>query len=150
MRVQLPDYGTFLHWPEPGIGWIHPDDTALVNQIVPSRRVFRRERFDGAFYHLRYGSTHVRIRPVMWLPLDNEGLDVGDQVEVSGVGLSREPYIGEIIEMEYFRRDREIRYQVRRVDMKQDRSYVAAHLKSLAGKLELTESDFVENRLPSE
>lgn len=148
MRVQLPDYGAFLHWPEPGTAWIHADDAVRASDLIPSRRVFCRERFDGTYYHLRYGEARLRIRPVMWLSLESDGFDVGQQVEVSGVGLAREPFVGEIIGMEYYRRSREIRYTVRRAGVVQQRLYVASELKTVSTKSALSQSDFVENKLP--
>ena len=36
---------------------------ALVRRLIPSPRVFRRERFDGLHYHLRYGRWQIRLRP---------------------------------------------------------------------------------------
>ncbi|MEZ6087595.1 MAG: hypothetical protein R3C05_06140 [Pirellulaceae bacterium] len=148
MRVQLPDHGVFLHWPEPGEQWIHPDDIALATRLIPSTRVLRRFRFDGTYYHLAYGTQRIRIRPVMWLQLEDEGFDMQQWVEVRSIGLSREPYVGQIIDVRYDRRARKVRYSVRRAEMSQPRKYEAHELKSLVDRNVLTTSDFKTNRLP--
>lgn len=148
MKVQLPDYGVFLHWPQPGVDWIHEDDVDLVSSLIPSTRVFRRDSFDGTFYHLRYGDKQFRTQPVMWLSVDGEGFDVGQWVEIASLGLSREPFVGQILEVRYDRRAQRIRYTVRRSDMTQPTKYTADQLKSIADRNVLRDSDFDTNQLP--
>ena len=53
----LPDYGCIARWPEDGQGFIHPDDVAVTNKLIPSERVLRRDHFDGSYYHVRYGDA---------------------------------------------------------------------------------------------
>ena len=148
MRVQLPDHGVYLHWPEKGEQWIHPDDVTLAKRLIPSSRVFRRYRFDGEYYHIAYGKQRLRVKPVMWLHLKDEGLDMQQWVEVRSIGLSREPFVGQIIDVRYDRRARKVRYTVRRADMKQPRRYEVHELRSLQDRNVLTKSDFQVNRLP--
>lgn len=81
-RPELPDWGVYLYWPTDGEGWIHPDDIAVAKQLIPSSRVFHRLRWDGEFYHLRYGQLVIRVRPSLWLPVLDNDLEVGQQVEV--------------------------------------------------------------------
>lgn len=138
MRPQLPDYGTFTHWPDQGRTLIHPDDIILATNVIPSSRVFRRFRFDGVFYHYHYGDdVTFRIRPCMWLKLDFEGFDVGDQVEVSGLGMIREPFIARIVEMRFDKRNRRIEYTLDQAGKLQPRAYLAEELIQLTNKSRL-------------
>ena len=52
----LPDYGCIHRWPQDGQGFIHPDDVPVATRCFPSERVFRRDRFDGTYYHYSYGA----------------------------------------------------------------------------------------------
>lgn len=138
MRPQLPDYGTFTHWPDKGHARIHPDDVAIVNRLIPSDRVFRRRRFDGVFYEYHYGREfRFRLRPSMWLPLRYEGFDVGDRVEVSGLGMVRQAMIARIVEMRFSQRDQQIQYTLQWSDAIQPRSYVAEEMRLLTQKVKL-------------
>ena len=138
MRPQLPDYGTFTHWPDGGRALIHPDDMLIATEVVPSSRVLKRSRFDGIFYHFHYGpDLFFRIRPCMWLKLDWEGFDVGDQVEVSGLGMVREPFIARITEMRFAKRSRRIEYSLDQAGKFQPRTYLADELIQLTNKARL-------------
>lgn len=81
-RPDLPDWGVFLRWPTDGDSWIHPEDVTVAKQLLPSSRVFRRQLWDGQFYHLQYGKLVIRVRPSLWLPVVDNDLEVGQQVEV--------------------------------------------------------------------
>jgi hypothetical protein len=98
MVPELPDYGVLLHWPESGLEGIWPEDRELAEKWIPSRRVFRRQEFDGEYYHLWYGSTRIRIRPSLWVSTLAEDLEVGDRVEVLSQMGRAEPMIAEIRE----------------------------------------------------
>ena len=135
MRPQLPDYGTFTHWPDGGRTLIHPDDMVAATESIPSSRVFKRTRFDGIFYHFQYGADlSFRIRPCMWLKLDWEGFDIGDQVEVSGLGMIREPFIARIVEMRFAKQTRRIEYTLDQAGKLQPRIYLAEELIQLTNK----------------
>ena len=86
----LPDYGCIPRWPQDGQGFIHPDDVPVATRCFPSERVFRRDRFDGVYYHYSYGSLRFRLRPSMWLKVISDGIDIGDRVETVGASLERE------------------------------------------------------------
>ena len=42
----------------------HPEDVVIARRCFPSERVFRRDLFDGVYYHFTYGRTRFRLRPV--------------------------------------------------------------------------------------
>lgn len=81
-RPNLPDFGCYLRWPEMGESWIHPEDIDRTKLLLPSRRVFKRTRWDGEFYWLQYGEHCIRVRPTLWVRVQDTDLDVGQQVEV--------------------------------------------------------------------
>ena len=116
LSPQLPDYGCFLRWPEDGQGFIHPEDVAIVSRCLPSGRVFRRDSFDGVYYHFSYGRVRMRLRPCMWLKVATDGIDVGDKVETIGVGLEREQFVAEVLGMYFVTRKGCILYRLRRGD----------------------------------
>lgn len=146
MRPQLPDYGVYPWWPAEGFAWIHPDSVARARHWIPSQHVFRRSHFDGIYYHLEYGRVTLRVRPSMWLPVRYEGLDVGQRVEVSGLGLAQEPFVGRVSQMLFDRRVGHIQYRLRRSAMEPPRLYRADQLRSLDPQHTLRPSDFATNR----
>lgn len=66
----------------PGTDWIHPDDVAVAEQLLPSRRVLQRTRFDGTYYHLHYGSSQFRVLPCLWTSVPAVDIHVNDRVEM--------------------------------------------------------------------
>ncbi len=100
-RPNLPDWGVYLRWPAEGETWIHPDDLSVAKQLIPSPRVLRRERWDGQFYHLRYGTQVIRVQPSLWLPVPEIDLDVGQQVELLSREQHNDPGIFRIAEILY-------------------------------------------------
>lgn len=81
-RPDLPDWGVFFRWPAEDSGWLHPEDVQIATKLIPSSRVFRRFRWDGEFYWLKYGEVTIRTKPSMWNSIEPVDLDVGQQVEV--------------------------------------------------------------------
>lgn len=81
-RPDLPDFGVFAHWPATGIAWIHPHDIGTALRLIPSQRVFERLRFDGSYYHLRYGQHRLRVRPCLWTLVPVIDVRVGDRIEL--------------------------------------------------------------------
>ena len=71
-----------LRWPRDGDDWIHPDDRCLAQNLLPGDRVFRWEGTEGPYHVLTYGHRVLRIEPVLWREVPQEGLAMGDQVEV--------------------------------------------------------------------
>ncbi|MEM9369252.1 MAG: hypothetical protein AAGD07_24995 [Planctomycetota bacterium] len=110
----FPQYGLFPRWPDEGTAFIHPDDRFLVLRLIPSERVVRRDRYDGTYYHYRYGDHRFRLRPCLWLPIQPEGVDLLDQVETTGLGLEREHFVGQVMGMYYVRQKGRILYRLRR------------------------------------
>ncbi|HBJ35551.1 MAG TPA: hypothetical protein DDZ51_12540 [Planctomycetaceae bacterium] len=136
----LPDYGVFLRSPADGSDWIHPDDHEIVDGMVPSKRVFCRFLYDGVFYHFRYGEIVFRLRPCLWLPIRGEGIDIGDRVETTGVGLSQELFVSEVTGMLFDDSAGEIGYQLARTPIS-GKLYNAQHLRLLSDKTKLRPGD---------
>ena len=131
---RLPDYGCFLRWPEDGQGFIHPDDVATVMKLIPSTRVMKRLSFDGVYYHYGYGQLRFRLRPAMWLAVRDEGIEIGDQVETTGLGLEREHFVAKVWGMYYVPRKGCILYRLRRGDQVAPRLYKGDQLRCLTDK----------------
>ena len=81
-RPHLPDWGVYLRAPADGNAWVHPEDLQLAQTLIPSRRVFKRVRWDGEFYHLHYGPHQLRVRPTMWRRTPDVDLEVNQLVEL--------------------------------------------------------------------
>ncbi|MCA9135215.1 MAG: hypothetical protein KDB00_00615 [Planctomycetales bacterium] len=131
---QFPDYGCFLRWPQNGQGFIHPDDVAIVTRLIPSPRVLKRLAFDGVYYHYVYGKLRFRLRPAMWLSVRTEGIDIGDQIETTGLGLERERFVATVWGMYYVQRKGCILYRLRRGDQVVPRLYAADQMRLLTDK----------------
>lgn len=138
----LPDYGVFLRTPADGSDWIHPEDRAVVEGLVPSHRVFCRYQYSDGFYSFRYGKTVFRLRPCLWLAVRGEGFDIGDMVETTGVGMSQELFVSEITGMFFDDQSGAIRYQLARTPVSA-KLYTADHLRLLTDKTKLRASDTV-------
>ncbi|OYP32391.1 DUF6960 family protein [Rhodopirellula sp. MGV] len=130
----LPDYGCFLRWPENGQSFIHPDDVAIVTHLIPSPRVFKRVQFDGTYYHYRYGSTGFRLRPAMWNKVQDEGIEIGDQVETVGTGFDREHFVATVWGMYFVARKGCILYRLKRADRVVPTLFASTHLRLLHDK----------------
>jgi hypothetical protein len=130
--MKIPhDYGVYLWWPEDGDAVFHPDDLQIGLKLIPSRRVFRRERLLGHYLVLRYGPHRVRIKPTLFLSVHSDGFDIGNQVQVlSRCGQNR-PFIGRIAHMLWHVRAKRIEYYVRQVDQQIPRLYSAADLERI-------------------
>ena len=107
-------YGVYPWWPENGTEWIHPHDVPKAQELIPSDRVLRRSELDRDFSTLQYGKLTVRVRATMWLPIDHEGFDIDDTVEVCSRMGKNEPFVGIIEEMFWNDREKKIEYQVSR------------------------------------
>ncbi len=130
----LPDYGCIPRWPGDGQSFIHPDDVAIATRLFPSERVFRRDRFDGVYYHYSYGPIRFRLRPSMWLKVQPDGIDIGDEVETVGVGLERELFVGHVFGMYFIRRKGQILYRLRKAGVLVPRLYPANQMRLLTDK----------------
>jgi len=140
MRPELPDRGSFPRWPAEGTAWIHPDDRATVMHFVPSDRIFKRERFDGTFYHFCYGEIRFRLKPCMWLPLADEGVDIGDLVETIGFAMERELFVGTVSQALYSAEEGRCVYRLTRAGtMDDERLYGREEFNVLTEKIKLRE-----------
>ncbi|MEI8212015.1 MAG: hypothetical protein WCI02_07690 [Planctomycetota bacterium] len=124
----LPDLGVFLAWPERGLAAFHPDDAELAQTLIPSDRVFERTAFDGTYYRIQYGSIALRIQPSMWLSVRDEGLRIGDQVEVRSRMLQNDPCIASIMEMRYASSKGVILYTLSQSEMPNPKLFEATDL----------------------
>lgn len=117
-QLTVPDkYGVFLWWPETGHDWIHPEDVATCNAVLPSRRIFRKVVSDGEYSAtLLYDQIKIRIKPVLWLEVEIDGYEVGDQIEVRSKLGQRKPFIATIRDMLWDRKARRIDYFMKAVD----------------------------------
>ena len=131
---QLPDYGCLARWPEDGVDFAFPADLSQIQQLFPSQRVFRRESFDGSYYQCRYGDIHFRLRPCLWQPIRYEGIDIGDEVETTGVGMARELCVAVIEEMFFSPRERLIVYQLSRAGMTLPNVFLQSQLRLIKSK----------------
>jgi len=144
MRPELPDYGTFPRSPDNGTSWIHPDDRSIVTSLIPSERIYRRDRFDGTFYHFRYGDIRFRLRPCMWLPLAAEGVDVGDLVEIIGTGMDRERFVGNVVDALYSTKEERCVYRIVRPGaMESERLYGRDDFQNLTDKSKIREGSTI-------
>lgn len=116
LSERFPKFGCYPHWPESGTDWIHPDDVDQANELLPSYRVLRRDRFDGEFYHHTYGAFRLRFRPAMWLEIRGEDIVVGDQIELQSRDGENEPAIGRIVEIFFQPKTQSITYHVQTRD----------------------------------
>ena len=112
-----PKYGCFLRWPQDGNDWLHPDDVALARTLIPSDRVFCRDGTEGDFHRFHYGEITFRARLILWQEVTNEGLNIGDWVEVLSRGMRNESRVGVIREVLWNQRERGIHYQIMENDV---------------------------------
>lgn len=148
MRPELPDHGTFPRWPAEGTAWIHSDDRSVVMHLIPSDRIFKRERFDGTYYHYRYGETRFRLKPCMWLPLTDEGVDIGDLVETVGLGMERELFVGKVNDALYSAEEGRCVYRLSRPGaMEDERVFGREEFRVLTDKSKLREG-MTEHPIP--
>ena len=102
-----------LRWPRDGEDWIHPDDRHLAGALLPSNRVFVCDDYQRPHNVISYGHRLLRIEPVLWLAVADEGLRIGDQVEVLSRMGKNWPRIGMIREMRWNESQQSISYQIR-------------------------------------
>lgn len=141
----MPDCGVYLAWPCEGIDWIHPEDVTLVEQWIPSSRVFRRHSFDGMYYELQYGHQRVRVKPTLWHRVEDEGFSVGDRVEVLSHFQENDPCLGVISEIRFDKASGQIVYSIETRELRLPRPFFASDLVQLERKMQLRKPD--ENNL---
>ena len=137
---QLPEYGCILRWPH-GEDVFPAEDLFAASYCFRTLSVFRRDAFDGTYYQCTYGDLQFRMKPCLWLPVKAEGIDIGDWVETTGVGMTRELFVGTVETMEYVPPKNCIQYQLKRGEMTYHERYVASDLRLLDKKVELRARD---------
>lgn len=140
---QLPDYGYIPRWPRDGRGFIHPQDFKAATWCIPSERVFRRDAFDGTYYHCNYGDRRFRLRPCLWVPVASDGLDIGDLVETTGIGMARELFVARIHGMRFVSYEGCILYSLRRHDRVMPARYHGSELRLLTNKARIREQGII-------
>lgn len=140
---KLPDYGCIFRWPQDGQAFIHPDDVPVATRCFPSERVFRRDRFDGVYYHYSYGAIQFRLRPSMWLKVKPDGIDIGDRVETIGTSLERDLFVAQVWGMYLVRRKGCILYRLRRGGKTVPNLFLASHLRVLSEKSTVRPGDTI-------
>ncbi len=147
-RPDLPDWGCYLSWPDKDEEWIFVDDRPKAQQLIPSRRVFRRERWDGSYYWLYYGLWSVRVQPTMWVPCPNCDLEVGEQVELLQMSGENDAGIFHIREITLSKTGDACDFWLRRGEMPIAKSFPRSHLRPLKQKYRL-KAGFFEHTAPT-
>ena len=138
----LPDFGIYHVWPQEGMESFHPEDRDKIDGWIPSDYVFERFEYDGEYYHVRYGDRLTfRIKPVLWLEIPDEGLRLGDQVEVLSNNMQNDPLIGQIVHMRYSNIHNAIEYTLEENDMPIEKGYLASEFVRLTQREHLRPSD---------
>jgi hypothetical protein len=146
-RPDMPDFGVYALWPEPGDNWYHPDDTAIIAELVPSNKVLMRTHYDGTYYHLRYGAKVVRVRPTMWQSVAPIDLEIGQPVEILPRYGRNDPGIGFIVDILHNLNQCHTQYFVRRSEMKIPSAFERDDLRPLEIKHQLRVG-FYQHALP--
>lgn len=136
-RPALPDWGVYMRWPSDGVEWIHPQDVDLVRRLIPSRRVLRRDAWDGEFYHLHYGELSLRVRPSMWIRVPDIDLEVGQQIELLSRHRKNDPGIFRIAEILLVPTSGEIEYALQNDELTLKRKFSRTDVKPLTVKHKL-------------
>ncbi|QDV27268.1 DUF6960 family protein [Aureliella helgolandensis] len=131
MSPALPDYGIYDRWPVDGEAWIHPEDRELAKQLIPSERVFRREKWDGEYYWLAYGQQTLRLQPTLWLEVPPIDLEVGEQIELLAHQGDNDPGLFHIQDIHYNRVHQNHEYFLQRDGLHLPDAFPREHLRKL-------------------
>ena len=113
----------FVSWPDEGADAIHPEDLALARKRIPGERIYRVSTpanygsSNIPLLEFRHGEEVIRARPLLWREVRDEGLSVGDWVEVKSLWGKNDPFVGQIAEMIWDEYAEAIRYRLRQTDM---------------------------------
>lgn len=128
-ELKVPDrFGVFPRWPADGTDWLHPDDVSVVNELglIPSRRIFQRQRLDDEYSKMSYGELQIRVRPVLWLEVKTDGYLLGDRVEIRSRMGTNKPDIATISEMLWNRHRGVVEYRLSIREIQQSTVYDVA------------------------
>jgi hypothetical protein len=138
----LPDFGIYHVWPERGVDAFHPEDRDKIDGWIPSDLVFERFEWDGKYYHVRYADrVTLRIEPILWLEIPDEGLRLGDQVEVLSNHMQNDPMVAQIVEMRFSQIQNAIEYTLENSEMRIEKQYLAHLLVRLTQRENLRPRD---------
>ena len=147
LRPDLPDFGAFLKWPISGTDWIHPEDVDQAQVLVPSNRVFRRDRWDGTYYWLHYGDQTLRVKPCMWQRTPDIDIEVGQRVEVLSKQGENDPGIFKVAEIHFLKEAQEVEFILSRDDLVISHSFRRDDFRPLEVKHHLRQG-FFEHQTP--
>ena len=111
-------HGVFQWWIERAPPWIHPDDSAIADELIPGNRIFRKEQSENfadrelGYSDFIYGQQKLRALPGLWLEVQTEGYEVADQVEVKSQYGKLRPQIASIVDIVWNRNTRTIEYRL--------------------------------------
>jgi hypothetical protein len=130
-RPDLPDWGSYLRWPPDGHAWIHEDDRQRALELLPSRRILKRFKWDGEFYWLSYGEAILRVRPAMWTRVPDLDLDVGQKIELLHRHGENDPGIFHIHEILYCEQRHAPEFYLRRGEMILEKAFLRIDLRPI-------------------
>ena len=115
---QPTKFGVCLWWPDESLSWIHPEDIEIAERLVPGDRIFKRQECPNyadrelGYSLISYGGDRFRALPAIWLPIQFEGFEIGDFVEIKSRLGRRRAAIGTIKEIRWNRLGQRIAYYV--------------------------------------
>jgi len=124
-----PRYGYYPWWPEDGSDWVHPDDVAVARGMIPSKRIWRRDGVLGPFVFIHYGDLSIRVRPVLWVEVQGEGIELGNWVEVLSHMQKNTHCIGQVREMFWNTYTRSIGYRIQSSQQIEPKTYASSDLR---------------------
>jgi len=113
----LPKHG-FCLWPEDGQDWIHPNDLEVALQLIPSKRIFRKEDCSDpilkrlGYVEYSYGDRSFRGLPSLWHEVATEGYELGDTIELKSANGKLRPIIADIDGMFWNRHEQVVEYEI--------------------------------------
>jgi len=122
-------YGYYPWWPENGDEWVHPEDVAVARGMIPSKRIWRRDGTLGPFVFLHYGEVNIRVRPVLWVEVNGEGIELGNWVEVLSHMQKNTHCIGQVREMFWNMYTRSIGYRIQSSQQIEPKTYASSDLR---------------------
>lgn len=131
----LVKHGVFLWWSDQLAEWIHPEDLATAEKLVPGLKVFRREvseaELDRKVGYFRFccGAESFRALPIVWLEVQPEGFEIGDRVEVKSSNGKRRPGVATIRDVVWERHRKVIIYLLERNGMPLPRPFLADEIR---------------------
>jgi hypothetical protein len=117
-------YGVFQWWIERAPPWVHPDDQAIADELVPGNRVFRKEQSENfadrelGYSDFIYGQQKLRALPGLWLEVETDGYEVADLVEIKSQYGKLRPRIATIVDIVWSRNAQTLEYFLKANDQR--------------------------------